>query len=422
MLSFAAVGRIVRALRHPNYGLYTAGSSVSLVGTWVQRVAVGWLAWQLTESAAWLGILAFADLFPTVLIGPFAGAAADRWDRLKALRIGQGVMAAQAAALFLLTWSGLITIWLLLALTLLLGVIVAFNQPTRLALIPTLVPRDDLMAAVAINSVIFNVARFIGPAFAGAAILAGGPALAFAFNALATGIFVAALSRLRLAPEARPAGAARRGILAEIGEGLTYAAGHPGIAPLLALLFLLGLFARPFVELLPGFADAVFQSGAEGLAMMTSTIGLGATLGGLWLAGRDGARSLLPVALGAPLLLAAALAGFVASPSVWVALPMLVVAGLAMVFSGVATQTLLQLAVAPALRGRVMALYGLIFRGSPALGALAMGAAADLVGLRWPLAVGAGVTIAVWLVLWRRRPAIDAGLTPPADAAAQKGH
>jgi predicted MFS family arabinose efflux permease len=421
MPALAGFARIARALRTPNYRIYVAGNSVSLIGTWMQRVAVGWLTWQLMESGAWLGAMAFADLFPTVVIGPFAGAAADRWDRRRALRLGQSIMLAQALVLFALTASGLITIWLLLALTLFNGVVIAFNQPTRLALIPSLVVRDDLPAAVATNSIIFNSARFLGPAAAGVVIVAGGVAAAFAANAACTAALVLALTRIRLAPEEGRRAPGRGGLLAEVAEGLGYAVRHPGIAPLLLLLLATGLCARPFVELLPGFADAIFDAGAEGLAAMTSTVGLGAIAGGLWLARRDARRGLTPVALAGPLVLALALAGFVSSGRLWLALPALAIAGFAMVAGGVGTQTLLQLAVEGRLRGRVLALYGLIFRGGPALGALAMGALSEVFGLRLPLAAGACLAALAGIAAWTRRSAIATALEPPESEVGLEG-
>lgn len=406
----AGARRIFRALKNPNYGLYTAGSSVSLVGTWMQRVAVGWLAWQLTESAAWLGALAFAELFPTLVIAPLAGAMADRLDRLKVLRFGQTLMLLQSLALCLLTWTGVMTIWWLLALTVLLGIVVAFNQPNRLALIPSLVTRDDLSAAVAINAVIFNSARFIGPAIAGVAIVTVGVAAAFAANVLATGLFILALFRISVPGGRESTPRELGGFLAGIGEGLAYAWRHGAIAPLLLLLAAVSVFTRPFVELLPGFAEAVFASGAQGLALMTSTIGLGAMVAGLWLAGRDPARPLVPLALGSPLLGAIALFAFVLSPGLALALPALFFVGVAMVTGGIATQTLLQFAVAGALRGRVMSLYGLIFRAGPGLGALVMGAFSEVFGLRLPVAAGALLTVLAWALVWRRRSAVSAAV------------
>ena len=407
MPRLAGARRILRAFKNPNYGRYTAGSSVALVGTWMQHVAVGWLAWQLTESAAWLGTIAFAQLFPTVIVAPLAGALADRVNRLTAIRVGQSLMLLQSVSLFLLTWSGLVTIWWLLGLALFLGTVVAFNQPNRLALIPSLVRREDLSAAVAINSVIFNTARFIGPAIAGLVIVTLDVAAAFAVKAMTTSFFLLALSRVSLA-DRRPAAKDRPGFFRGIGEGLAYAYRHGAIAPLLFLLAAVSILTRPFVELLPGFAGAVFASGAEGLALMTSTIGLGAMTTGLWLAGRDPARPLAPLALGGPLLASVALLAFVSAPSLPWALPALFLAGMTIVLSGVTTQTLIQLSVDGALRGRVMSLYGMIFRAGPGLGALAMGALSDIFGLRVPVAAGAMLTVLAWAIVWRRRGAVAA--------------
>jgi predicted MFS family arabinose efflux permease len=403
MKASAGLNSIVSALRNPNYGIYTAGSAVSLIGTWTQRVAVGWLAWQLTQSGAWLGAIAFADLFPTVVIGPIAGAAADRWDRLRLIKTSQSLAMLQSLLLFALTVTGQMTIGWLLALSAFLGVVAAFNQPARLALIPSLVSPVDLTAAVAINSIIFNAARFIGPAVAGFLIVGGGVAAAFGANALSFAAFLFALSRIKLQPgaAAAPMTDGRRGFLVEIVDGVRYALLHPGIGPLLLLMVAVSVCARPFVELLPGFAAEVFATDAGGLALMTSTIGIGAVLGGLWLAQRGGSAGLTTVVLGHTLVLALALLAFVSSATLWIAVLALAIAGWCMVAAGVGTQTLLQLSVEPAKRGRVLSLYGLIFRGGPAVGALAMGGISEGVGLRWPLAVGAGLVILA--VLWIAR-------------------
>lgn len=404
-------GGIARALRNPNYGLYTAGNAASLIGTWMQRIAVGWLTWQLTGSGAWLGAMAFADLFPTVIIGPIAGAAADRWDRLRVTKISQALAMAQSVVLFLLTFSGLITIELLLMLTAALGVIAGFNQPARLALIPSLVRREDLAAAVAINSIIFNSARFIGPAVAGLMIVAGGISAAFAANAVSFILFLAALSRIHLEPKPDVAPAERRSLLGDVADGVRYAASHPGIAPLLLLLTIVCICVRPVVELLPGFAATVFASGADGLAILTSTIGAGAVLGGLWLARRSSdPAGLTTIALGNTLILALSLLAFVASDRWWIALPALAVLGACMVVTGVGTQTLLQLSVAGAMRGRVLSLYGIIFRGGPAVGALIMGLASEHAGLRLPLAVGSLLAMLAWLWTWSARARITRAL------------
>jgi MFS family permease len=385
-------------LRNANYGLYTAGSAISLLGMWMQRIAIGWLTWQLTESGLWLGIVAFADFFPVILVGPIAGAAADRWDRLRVVKISQTISLVQATVLWALTATGHITVGLVVALTAFQGFVVAFNQPARLALVPSLVPPTDFASAVAINSVVFNIARFIGPMLAGLAIVWSGVEAAFAANALSYIVFLAALARIRVAPgETRSPAKPERSLIADLHEGIRYTANHPGIAALLVLLIAIGVGGRPLNELLPGFAAEVFQSGAAGLSIMASAIGCGAILGGVWLGQRAHSAGLTAITLGAALAGALAAIAAIATDRMWVAVPALVVFGFCSSTAGIATQILIQLATNRTMRGRVMGLYGLIFRGAPAIGALGAGIASAHFGLRWPVVLGAMLVIAVWI-------------------------
>jgi predicted MFS family arabinose efflux permease len=417
MLRLSGFSPILAALRNPNYGLYTAGSGVSLIGTWMQRVATGWLTWELTGSGAWLGLVSFADLFPTVIVGPIAGAIADRWDRLTVTRISQSLAMLQAITLFTLTVTGLINIYLLLGLVAFLGSVAAFNQPARLALIPSLVPRENLMAAVAVNSIVFNLARFIGPAAAGLAIVSGGVAFAFALNAMTFAFFLLALSRIRLAPvEAR---IGKRNIFADLAEGFRYAASHAGIAPVLLLLIVTSIGVRPVIELMAGFAASVFAAGASGLAILSSAIGVGAVIGGVWLAGRTEPEGLTRVVLRATLALVATTLVFAATDSLWLGVAAMLVLGFSMVGAGVGTQTLIQLSVDSAMRGRVLSLYGLIFRGAPAVGALLMGVASEAVGLQWPLAAGALCVLMAWAWARAREARIVAALEAAPSQARQ---
>ncbi len=406
---FTRLGAIPRALAHRNFGIYIAGSSVSLIGNWMQRIGVGWLAWDLSHSGAVLGLVAFADLFPTIVIGPFGGALADRFDRLRLLRVAQLAIMCQAFVLFALTATGLITVELLIALTLAGGIVVGFNQPARLALAPSLVPRSALATAVAINSIIFNGARFVGPALAGLVIVVSGVATVFAINALSFVAFLIALSRLRIDPVTVDRHG-QRSMLGAIGEGLRYTREHPGIGPLLLLNAVLAVSTRPYFELLPGFAAEVFGRGAEGLAMLGSAVGLGAIVAGLWMAQRHEAAHLTYVALGSSFLVALSVLGF--SLTTWFpgALICMAFSGFGMVAAGVGTQTLMQTAVEENMRGRVLSLFGLIFRGGPALGALLMGAASELVGLQAPLAVGCLIGLLAATLVWRHRGAIARNL------------
>ena len=412
---------IARALGNRNYGFYAAGNSVSLIGTWVQRIAVGWLAWELTGSGAWLGAVAFADLFPAVFVGPIGGAVADRVSRLRIIAIAQALAMLQAVALLWMTWTEAASIELLFALVLANGVVMGFNQPSRLALVPSLVPRRDLATAVAINAIIFNLARFIGPAVAGLLIVWWGVAAAFAANALSFVAFFLAISRIRMEGDGiAPGRGGRRSLLADVGDGIRYTFRHPGIGPMLFLLAVLSLCVRPFVELMPGFADAVFHRGAEALAILSSTIGVGAVLSGLWLAQRGSGPGLARLTLLSAGAVALAVLGFAATDVFWLALVAVAAAGLAMVLSGVGAQTLIQLTVEPEMRGRVMSLYGIVFRGGPAAGALIIGALSEFLGLRWPLAGGEVLALAVWAWIWlrRRRPIYD--LEVGADGSSQR--
>lgn len=391
---------ILRIFRHQNYRIYCIGNSISLVGLWMQRIATGWLAWDMTGSGAWLGAIVFADLFPTVFFGPLGGAAADRWNRLRILTIGQYLAMAQATVLFVLLISGLLTIWMLLWLSIFVGVVSAFNQPARISLYPSLVPREDLGIAVATNSVIYNLARFIGPAIAGVTIVSFGIAAAFAANALSYVVFIVALSRVKITR--RKDSEKKKGRLIEdLRDGFRYTLAHKGITNILILLIATGVGARPITELLPGFSAQHFNSGADGLAILTSSIGIGAVIGGIWISGKANSTSMTSFTLATSVFLAIATVLFSLTSSFWLAVPVLLVLGAMMAASGIATQTYIQLAVDGEMRGRVVSIYGLIIRGAPALGALIMGFASDYVGLSWPVVFGCLIILIV--SFWVRR-------------------
>ena len=407
MEKLTGVAAIRRALRHRNFRIFTLGNVVSNFGTWVQRMAVGWLVWQLTKSGAWLGIIAFSDLFPTIVLAPLTGAVADRVNRLVMMTITQTLMLIQAATLAVLTLTGLITIEILLVLVVFGGVVMSFNQPVRLAIVPSLVPREDMASAIGINSLIFNLARFVGPMISALLINLYGIGTAFAFNAATYLAFIAALLTISLG-EATRSGAVRpiHNIPMEIMIGYRYATRHSGIGPMLVLLTVVSICARPIIELLPGFAGAVFGRDETGLAMLTSSFGLGAMLGGVWLAQRGAVQGLTPVAVASVAVLSVGLIAFTSTDVFWLALPALVVTGFAMIVIGVGEQTLIQNAVDPAVRGRVMGLYGMIGRGAPAFGALIMGALSSYIGFRWPVAGGAVLCLFVWAWAHRRRHAL----------------
>ena len=395
--------KILYGLR--NYRIYMIGDFVSLIGNWAQRVAIGWLTWQLTGSVTWLGIIGFADLFPSVAMAPLGGVIADRGDPRSISFTTQVWQTVQTVALCVLSFTDWMNIWLLLLLTVARGTLAAINQPARLALVPSLLPREHLPAGLAVNSLGFNLARFVGPAVAGVAIPIGGVGLAFGLNALSYLVLLYALWVLDL-PKVVRSHVARgfRNTLMQAREGVDYVRRSAALAPILFLFTVAALCARPIQELLPGFADEVFARGASGLAWMTSAMGLGAMLGGYFIIRAGSYTGLTSILFVNYAVMGGALLVFAWTTLFWLALLILAVLGFAMAVNSICTQSIMQNAVEDAYRGRVMSLYGMVFRGFPAIGALVIGVAADLVGLAIPLATAAILTLVAWLPSLRHRP------------------
>lgn len=401
---WADFSAVARPFRNRNFAMYTAGNAISNTGTWIQRLAVGWLAWKLTESAFWVAAVSFADLFPVVILGMFGGVLADRVDRLKVVRICQVVQALQAAALFALVVSDLITIELLFAFTLVLGASTGFDQPARQSLVYGLVPREDLTSAVAVNSMIFNTARFIGPAIAGVVIAAFGLAWAFAINAVSFLATILALTFMKL-PPSEHVSKHRMSVLGDLLLGFRYTARHQVIGPLVLYSLALSLLVRPMNELLPAITELLFGHGASGLAVLTSARGVGALVGGLLLAKRTQIQGLTRHLVYSMLAGVISVYLLLATGNLWVGAVAVAMFGFALSTTGTGTVTMIQVTVDNRLRGRVLSLNGLIMRGVPSLGAVVMGWIADRVGLHWPLAVGAGLFFLIFLsaVHWERR-------------------
>lgn len=409
----------VRVLRIRNYRVYTAGNSVSLIGTWMQRASVLWLAWELAHSTLWLGIVSVADLLPTLLLSPVAGLLADRVDRVRLIWLTQLIALGQAALLAALTYTGIITVELLFLLTLVLGAANAVNQPARLALIPSLVDRTSLPSAVALNSLVFNSARFIGPAVAGIIIDRGSTGLAFAVNAVTYLPFIATLARLKLAPDgAVPAAGARRALIGDTLAGYSYALRHPGIGRMVLLFAVTSFGIRGFIEMFPGFADLVFGRGPVGYTWLTATLGLGAVAGGLWMVRRPGIHGLTALIIGHTFLIAVSVLGFTATANYWAAIVCVFICGFSLVTTGISAQTLIQSAVDPAMRGRVLGLYGMLFRGGPAFNALVLGWLASFWGLRLSVAAGAMVCLLCWGWARLRQQVMERALEAEARGAA----
>ncbi len=411
---FAALRDVpaVRVWKVRNYRLFMSGLGPYYVTSWMQRVGVGWLAWELSHSHAWVGAIAAADLVPLVLLGPFAGAWADRSDPLRQIRWSQVAMIAQAVALTVMTIAGLASVWLLLAMSLASGLIQPTYTAARQIVVPSTVERADYASAITFDSSFFHGSRFIGPMLAALAISQMGVIATFAVHILGCLIFYAQVARMRLVfPSHAKAG--QPSILAAIAEGASYVRTHAGIWPLFVMLAVASLVARPLQELLPGFAGGVFAAGPTGLAWLTSSMGLGSLGAGLFLATRGHVRGLATASIAATCALAVATFGFVATDRLSLALPFAVVWGFALTLMGVGIQAQAQLAVADNMRGRVMMIYAIIYRGLPALGALTIGALAGWIGIRSTFALSAAITFAAWLAIAPRHAEIDAAMQQP---------
>ncbi len=392
-----------------NYMRYTVGNFVSQTGEWAQRLAVGWLAWEFTHSPLWLGLILFADLAPTILMSPFGGALLDRMDRLSLLRWSVWASLVQPVFLAVLYFTGLLEIWSLLGATFYLGLVHAVSQAARFAVLPLLVEEKDVARATPFSSISFNLARFTGPMMFGLIVLVAPAGYAFLLNVI---LYVAFIVLLRgLAPR-EEALASRRGtgLFAAVKEGFGYALTHPGIGPLLIVLLASSLGTRAFMDLLPGFAGQVFQRGPEALSMMTSVTALGALTGAMYLGLRSSIAGLATIAMAASMLTGVGLILFTAMPSFHWGLVILYFIGAGLSTSAVGVLSLVQVAVRGEMRGRVVAIYGLIFRGGPAIGGLVMGWIAELTGLRWPVAGGGLVCVLAWFWVLRRLGSVRAAL------------
>lgn len=406
----ASISTITRVLAHRNTQIFYGGSFACWTGWWVQRIAVDWLAWQLTHSTAWVGFVAFCSLAPSVLISPFAGAIVDRVDRVHLTVLTQWITIAHALTLAALTYSGLVRIEIIATLEVVLGISSTFAQPARQSLVPGLVPRSELPGAVALNSLTFNLSRSVGPGIGGIIVYNWGVEPAMLFNA-ATYFFASqTMLRLRIAPEHRRGHAPTASVLTEAIEGVNYVVRHPGMGPLVLFAFMVGAFARPVSETLAPYVDLLFHQGAGGLATLASVGGIAALAGGPLLAMRGGVRGMTRITLVAGFVIILATIMFISTGSFAVAILCSAVWGVAGTIHGIAAQTLLQTTTSGQMLGRVLSLWGMIGRAAPALGALAYGKFAEHFGLQPPVLVGCGIGLLGCLLVARRLKQIERSL------------
>jgi MFS family permease len=397
------------ALERRNYRLFVAGQLVSLIGTWTQSVAQSWLVYRLTGSAFWLGVASFCQQAPAFFFASLGGLVADRHRRRTILVVTQSSAMVLAFALAILTLSGHVRVAHVLVLAVLLGAVNAVDSPTRHAFVPEMVGRENLASAVALNTTMVMGASFVGPAIAGVAIKVLGEGWCFLVNGASFVAVIAGLLAMRDLPPPT-SGPARESLWARLHEGFRFAATHEGVRALLMLLALTALAGLPFATLMPIFASSILHGDATTLGLLVGAPGLGAVLAGLGLASHHGTRSYRWIA-GACGMFGVLLVLFSQARTLWVAIAILVPMGVASMIQLTGTNTLIQSMTPDALRGRVMAIWFMIFMGFAPVGSVIAGSVTTALGPRLVLAVGGAVCalgaigFARWS--WTRRPLSD---------------
>ena len=395
---------MARALRHRNFQLFFSGQLISLIGTWMDNIAEGWLVYRLTHSALLLGVATFAGQIPVFLLAPLGGMIADRWDRRKVVIGTQSASMVIAFTLAGLTLAGKITVWEVIILAACMGSVNAVDIPTRQAFLVQMVGREDLMNAIALNSSMFNAARVVGPSIAGLLVAWKGEGWCFFANAVSYIAVIAGLMAMRVERTVRQVHVGSP--LDHIAEGFRFVRNTAPIRAILLLIALVSLVAAPYAVLMPIFAARVLHGNARTLGVLMGATGVGAVIGALVLAARSGIRGLgrwVAIACGG-------FGGFLIlfSFSHWYALSvvLLVPVGFCVMVQMASSNTLIQSMVPDRLRGRVMSIYSMMFMGMMPLGALLAGWLAGIISAPWTVAIGGMGAIVGAIVFGRNLPKI----------------
>jgi MFS family permease len=395
--SAGALGAAIRALHHRNYRLYFTGQSVSLIGSWMARIATSWLVYRLSGSTLMLGLVGFAGQLPTFLLAPFAGVWVDRWNRHRLLIATQILAMVQSLALAALALAGIITIPEILALSVFQGLINAFDMPGRQTfLIEMVEDRADLGNAIALNSSMVNMARLLGPSLAGIIIAAVGEGYCFLIDGLSYIAVIASLLAMRLKPSTEKR--ATRPMLTELRDGWQYVTRFAPIRSILLLLALISLVGMPYTILMPVFAVKVLGGGAHTLGFLMAAVGTGALAAALRLATRKSVLGLGRVVVASAAIFGLGLIAFAFSHVLWLSLLLLFAAGFGVMQQMAASNTIVQTVVSGEKRGRVMSYYVMAFTGMAPFGSLLAGSAAHYLGA--PATVVLGGSFCVLGAAW----------------------
>jgi MFS family permease len=402
---------IFRALYSRNYRLFFGGQGISLIGTWMQQIAMSWLVYRLTNSVFLLGIIGFSSQICSFIFSPFAGVLSDRWNRHRILIATQSLAMVQAFILAALTLTGVIAVHHLIILAFFLGFVNAFDMPTRQAFVVQMVEkREDLGNAIALNSFLFNGARLVGPSVAGVLISILGEGMCFFFNGLSFLAVIIALLAMKVT--FHKGQSERHHILRELKEGFAYAFGFPPIRSVLFFLGWISMVGMAITILMPVFAKNILHGGSQTYGFLMAAIGVGAVIGAIFLASR---RSVL--GLGKIIVIAAGIFGiglisFSLSHVLWLSLFLLLVTGFGMMVQMASSNTIIQTVVDEDKRGRMMSLYVMAFMGMAPFGSLAGGSLAARIGASNTLIIGGASCILGSFLFARKLPLIRKMVRP----------
>ncbi|MDD4894496.1 MAG: MFS transporter [Candidatus Omnitrophica bacterium] len=409
--AIAHIKVIFRALKYRNYRLFFMGQTISLTGTWMQQVAIGWLVYRLTDSPFLLGVVGFVGQIPTFLVSPLAGVFADRHDRKKMLLITQILAMIQASIMAWLILTKNIQIWHILVLSAVLGIINCFDLPIRQAFTVEMVEnRDDLGNAIALNSSMVNAARLIGPSIAGVLIATVGEGICFLLNALS--YIPVILSLLAMTIAVNKIKPQSRHILLELKEGISYAFNFSPIKSILLLLALVSLMGVPYQILMPVFAKDIFHGGPRVLGFLISMSGIGALIGALYLAARKSVLGLGRIIAITACLFGVTIIAFSLSRILWISMFILLLSGFGMMVQMASSNTVLQTIVDEDKRGRIMSFYTMSFMGMAPFGSLLAGSLASKIGAPHTLLAGGVICIIGAFMFASKLPSIREKIHP----------
>lgn len=394
---------IFRSFRYRNYRLFFIGQTISLTGTWMQRIAMPWLVYHLTGSAMLLGVVSFAGQIPTFLLAPVAGVLTDRLNRYHVLIASQILAMLQAVVLTVLFYADILEMWHIICLSIVWGIFNAFDVPSRHSFVVDMVhEKEDLGNAIALNSLMFNGARLIGPSFAGIMLATAGEGICFLLNAISYIFVIGSLLIMKVnKPVPRDKGTR---ITAELKEGFRYAFGFSPIKHIILLLSLVSIMSMPYVVLMPVFAKEILNGNSRTFGFLMGAAGLGALAGGLYLASR---KTLLKLGSIIPYSAAIFGAGVIAlsfSKSIWLSLIMMVFAGLGLMLNTASSNTILQTITDDDKRGRIMSLYTMAIIGTAPFGSLLAGWLAKVAGTPNTILAGGIICIAGAFYFLRKLP------------------